>query len=317
MSDYVAYLIFPSQLLLILLLKERSLLKRWGVGLLISLILIIFWIPVFLSQISIGLNISKDIPVWKAVVGAFDLKNIALTYIKFIIGRISLDNKLIYVSILMPVCAYFGYFLFRGLKFASNFNRKLLLILTIVPIFLASAISIVVPIYSYFRLLFLLPIFLIIVSSGILSFKARSRHFFLIVFILIETFSSMTYLLNTTFQREDWRGLVTFLKSKNSVPVLFESSGAFSPFDYYGGKTIKGVGALKNFPARDLKDIKDLKTELGSKNDVFLIDYLVDISDPSRLVSKSLLSLGYKQMRTYNFNGVGFVYYFKKDENAQ
>lgn len=315
MSDYVAYLVFPAQLLFILLLKKNYLLKKWSISLLIALIVSSFWIPVFLNQINIGYRVSSDIPLWKITVGSFDVKNIVLTYIKFIIGRISYPDKLIYAGMLMPICLLSGYFLLRGIGFISVFNRKLLLTWLIIPTLLASLISLLVPIYSYFRLLFLLPAFLILISFGILSLK-KYQNIFLMVFIFIEIFATLTYLVNPVFQREDWRGLVTFLKSKQNMNILFESSGSFLPFDYYANNQITGIGALKNFPAGNLGDIKDLEFELNKK-DVYLVDYLVGISDPSRLVKKSLLSLGYQQVSVYNFNGVGFVYYFKKGEYAQ
>ena len=44
------------------------------------------------------------------------------------------------------------------------------------------------------------------------------------------------------------------------------------------------------------------------------MDYLVQISDPQRLVAKELDDLGYQEKDIKNFNGVGFVYYYEKSD---
>lgn len=306
-SDYVAYFIFPAQFIFLWLYKKQ-LLKKWFTGIFLALLLGIWWLPTFLGQLNVGIVVSVNLPTWKFVNGAFDFKTLPLTFVKFIIGRISLDNKILYTVLLIPIFSLFGYLIFKGIKF----SRNLLLIWLIVPALIATTISFFIPVYNYFRVLYILPPFILLLAEGI----SISRKYFLILVLLIELFCSFVYLFNPLFHREDWKGLVNFFKEEKPSIILFESSGTFLPFDYYAENYVNGAGALKNFPAKDLSDIKDLKAELGNKNDAYLVDYLVEISDPFRLVKKSLLSLGYKQVRVYNFTGVGFVYYFRKDQYA-
>ena len=131
---------------------------------------------------------------------------------------------------------------------------------------------------------------------------------------MIEVIFSSTYLFNKNYHREDWKGLVLFLQSKSSnSKILFESSGSFSPFDYYAEDKLKGIGALKNFPAKNVYDLIDLKNALGDSKDIYLVNYLVDISDPNRLVSKQLIELKYKQSEIKDFIGVGFIYHYVKE----
>lgn len=308
-SDYVAYFAFPAQLLFLLILKQKKILIIWFKGLTFAILLGIWWTPIFISQLNVGSVASADLPTWKFVVGGFDIKTTALTLVKFIIGRMSLNDKIIYYSLLLPVCALFLFILVRGIKFIKESTRNLLICWLLVPIILATVISFIIPIYSYFRMLFVLPAFVILIVLGVISYKSKLRYFLFTSVFLVQLFSSGVYLFNPFYQREDWRGMVNYLKSidKNSQ-VLFESSGTLPPFDYYAKNRINARGALKDFPARNDSDVTDF---IGIN--IYLVDYLVQISDPDRLVAKKLENLGLKLTDIQNFTGVGFVYHYVKE----
>lgn len=311
-SDYLAYFIFPAQIIFLLVNKKGQMLKKWLVALAVSILLGIWWLPIFLSQFNVGAAAATNLPTWKSVVGAFDFKTIPLTFVKFIIGKISLTDKFIYAAVLLPICSWFGFLLWRGIRSMDDFSRKLLLIWIIVPISLATIISFVVPIYSYFRVLFVIPPFVILIAAGILSAKTNLKHIFLITTILIEIFCSLVYLFNPSFHREDWKGLVNFFKTQSKGVILFESSGILPPFEYYAKGDLKAIGALRNFPARNEGDIINLEDLLKGDEVTYLVDYLVQISDSDRLVAKKLEDLGYKQIDIKNFTGLGFIYLYAK-----
>ncbi len=324
MSDYVAALIFPAELVIIFLMRKIASPLRglamtapamtWFKSFLMATVFSIWWIPIFLSQLNIGMVASANLPTWKFVVGSFDLKAIPLTFVKFIIGRISISDKLIYFLIILPIVLLFLFLIWRGIKTVNVFGRKFLLVWFAVPVALAAVVSLVIPIYSYFRLLYTLPAFIILISLGILAFKSKLRLVFLAAVILIEIGSSLIYLINPLFQREDWRGLTSFLKTQDTgTPILFESSGTLPPFDYYAGDFLNAKGALRDFPVRDMNGLTDLASFLTGKREVFLVDYLVQITDPKRLVQKKLTELNYIQVDIKNFNGVGFVYHYRKE----
>ena len=73
-----------------------------------------------------------------------------------------------------------------------------------------------------------------------------------------------------------------------------------------------GLQVFRNFPAKSETDLADLDEILHGKSQVYLVDYLVEISDPQRLVAKKLESLGFIKTETKNFNGVGFVYGYSR-----
>lgn len=302
MSDYVAYFIFPAQFVF-LLFYQKKLLKEWLIVLFSALLLGFWWLPTFLGQLDIGAVASSNLPAWKFINGAFDFKTLPLTFVKFIIGRISLADKNLYVAVLLPICSLFAYLMFRGIRFTTS--KKLLLTWLIIPPLLSTIISIFVPVYNYFRILYVLPAFILVVSTGILAVK-RSKYL-LIMVVLIELSCSLIYLLNPKYQREDWRGLVNFLSTKSKSSILFESSGTLPPFDYYAKNNLQASGALKDFPAKSMDDVIDF-----DNSDIYLVNYLVDISDQNRLVANKLVNSGYKNIDTKNFNGIGFVYHYVK-----
>lgn len=308
-SDYIAYFIFPAQLVFLIVIRKKEIIKTWIIALICALALGIWWLPVFLNQLNVGSVASANLPTWKFVLGAFDFKTLPLTYVKFIIGRISLADKFVYAAILLPVCTFFGYLLWRGFKSQSGLVQKLLMAWIFVPLILATAISVKVPVYNYFRVLYILPAFIILLSLGILSFEKRKKYIFLSTIVLIELFCTSIYLLNPAYHREDWKGLVDFLKGKPAL-ILFESSGTLPPFDYYNKGNINTKGALKDFPARDEQDVAELE---DLSEDIYLVDYLVEISDPNRLVAKKLVESGYTQTGTSDFTGVGFIYHYVKE----
>lgn len=313
-SDYIAYFIFPAQFALLMIIGKKVIIKKWIMMLLTALLLGIWWLPVFLGQLNVGSIASSNLPTWKFVAGAFDFKTIPLTFVKFIIGRISLADKLIYYTILLPLCGFFIYLIWKGVKAAGEFEKKLLLAWIIIPVGLATIISLWVPVYNYFRVLYVLPSFVILISLGILSAKLRLRYMFLTATVLIALFCSLVYLLNPSYQREDWKGLVSFfntdiVEQNRQAVILFESSGTLPPFDYYANGKLNAKGGLRDFPARKESDVVDL-SNFGK--DIYLVDYLVEISDPNRLIAKRLMELGYKQGDIKNFNGVGFVYHYIK-----
>ena len=133
------------------------------------------------------------------------------------------------------------------------------------------------------------------------------------VVVLTEVSSSLLYLFIPSNQREDWKGMIAFFKSTDQKAlILFESSGTFPVFDYYAGGSLNARGALNDFPAVDESSVSGLASVISERSEVYLVDYLVQISDPKRLVSKKLNELGFTEAETKDFHGVGFVYHYVK-----
>ena len=183
-----------------------------------------------------------------------------------------------------------------------------------VPLISAWGISFFVPVLSYFRILFILPSFYLLLGYGLSKFSRLWLISLLGVIIAAGIFSLSTYYLNPQFQREDWRGAANFIKANTTSKdlVLFEGGSIPAPIIYYQAD-LQGVrGGLKKIPAKTLADTVD-SAILQNTNRIYLYEYLVEIADPQRLLEKRVKQAGFTERDVYNFNGVGLVRLYEKD----
>lgn len=305
-SDYLVYLVLPSQLMYVIWIQKKKLVRVLS-GLVLGGIFWIPWLLIFPSQLKTGQGAAVQIPGWANVVGGANFKQLILVWIKSIIGRVSFDNKIIYIAVISFVSVIHGFVLFKALRSLSK-EVKLLLLWVIVPVISAFLISFYIPVLAYFRMIFILPAAALLLGYGIEKFSKRIGKIFLGLILFINSIFLAIYYLSPAYQRENWRDAVSFA-NKSGELVLFEDVNIPAPAQYYYCSN-KCTGALINFPANSESDIKSLG-DINS-NRVLLFNYLVDISDPHRLVQKKLESLDYKNTQTWDFNGVGFVYEYSK-----
>ncbi len=313
MVDYVSYLIIFSQLITLILLRPRLAFKYIAV-LAASFIIWLGWLPIFLRQLSEGRSGITSIPNWRDVLGGVGLKPVILTYVKFIGGRIDFQSNLMYGLVLLPGGLLTTYLLFKSVV-TKNKNLITLLTWIFIPLLIGQIISFFIPIYSYFRFLFILPALVLLIAVGVANNKLRIGNILVVILIFISLFYTSLYYLNPKFQREDWRGLLSFLKQQelNNSEIVFLSNGSFAPYLYYQNDETQGLPALRNFPAASKNDLIDLESKLKDKQRVYYLEYLLEISDPFRVVQKELLNLGFKEANVYNFNGVGFLRLYEKN----
>jgi hypothetical protein len=159
------------------------------------------------------------------------------------------------------------------------------------PIFLALIVGFFVPVLSYFRFLFVLPAFYLLVSSS-----SQKRLVYLLV-VLNLLFSGI-YLFTPKFQREDWRGAVSFIEtnsSKNSQ-VIFPANSQMEAYRYYATKN--------NFSGPD---------GLGQNSDeIWLMRYVQGIVDPADSTRYKIEELDFEKTEEYNFNGILVFRYVKR-----
>lgn len=316
-SDYLPYLLLPAFFIYIVVNRKRismATIRTFIPSLVLIFSLLSPWLLFLPKQLSGGLSTAVASPAWAQVVGGGSFKNLALTAVKFTVGRISYSDQLIYVLMFAPAGAYI-LFLFALSLFRLSPKRSILYCWLFVPIVLGFAISFFVPIYSYFRLIFTLGAFYIIIASAINTVNWRPLvRILLLLTLALNLVSTTIYLSNPKFQRENWRGAVDYI-SRNFTSrsiVLFESDFTTGPFDYYNAGRLNAAGALGGFSAKNPQvENKVGKLTLG-KNKVFLFQYLSQITDPQGLVFAALSKESFTNTSTKDFDGVGFLYEFKK-----
>jgi len=258
-SHYLAWFIFPAQIFWV----NRSEIKRLLLAWLAIAIGYLPWLPVFLQQLAAGETVTGT--VWGGVIGGVSLKNILLIPVKFLIGRISLENNFIFAAVLALPLTLTGWFLWQGIK-----RQKLLAVWLIIPAVLIAAVSLFVPVLAYFRLLFILPAFYLLLVVK----PTRSLLVGILVFNLITT---GIYLFNHKFHREDWRGLA---RSLTDQPVVI----------------IPAVDAALRY--YQVQPVDSLPEE-----NFWYIPYAEPIFDPELKFRRQAADAGFKETSVRHFRG--------------
>lgn len=316
-TDYLPYLMIPI-LIIYLFLNRKNIpkhtLKTFVPATIAIAILTSPWFIVFQKQVNVGLSAAAAAPAWAQVVGTPDAKSFAITFVKFIIGRISIENNLTYALIFAPI-ALFAVLLFIFSFFRISRTRSIIWYWFLAPPILGFLLGYVVPVYAYFRFLFVLPAFYLIWASAIRTINwAPFTRTTLGVALAINLISAIIYFANPKFQRENWRDAVSYIEQNatSKTVVLFESNYTTGPFDYYNKTNLAGVGALNDFNADPPLVRQKVENLTKDKDRIFLFQYLSQITDPQGIVFEKLTNLGYNNTSTKDFNGVGFVYEFRK-----
>src|SRR3989344_6459745 len=258
-SDYVVYLIFPVHFLF-LIITQRNLLIKLLTSVFISTLFFLPWINVVLAQTEEGMKAKSALPLWSSVAGGADLKNIGLVPIKFIFGRISFDNKILYGLLSTLFIFMYGYIVVQAIK---KFNKNILFlcIWILLPFIMVIFISIFIPFLSYFRLIFVLPPLFILIGRGLDIMPDKISKILFTVLILASLYFLSMYYFNPKFQREDWKGAALFMDNnqiENSI-ILFEDKHVLFPFIYYKKDLSNSFAGLKNIEAKNLSDLNDIE----------------------------------------------------------
>lgn len=316
-SDYLPYLLIPTYILYLVLNRKKiskSTLKTFFPALIIILLTITPWLLFLPQQLQGGLKVAANSPAWAKVVGAPHISSLIITFVKLTIGRISVDYNLTYAILLSPI-ALFVFLLLILSFFRMALYRTFLWLWFLAPITLAFLIAFFIPVFAYFRFIFILPAFYILWASAINTINwPRLIRILLAIALFINIGATTIYLASPKFQRENWRDATAFV-AKNAKPdsvVLFAADLPAAPFDYYNKSKLSAYGALKNFNANkgDVEGIIKLRSE--NKSQIFLFQYLSGITDPQGIIFQEIVNAGFKNTRTTNFEGVGFVYEFEK-----
>lgn len=287
---YLSILIIPCLWLYVFLVKKKS--GYWKKFLTSHIILVFFWIiwfPTFLKQLSAGLSSNSISPIWWNVLGKTSVKEVLLVPTKFILGRISLDNKFLYLLSVAILCSFFTWLILLSLK---KFKKVFpIWIWFSMPVILAALIGLRVSVFSYFRLVFVLPAFYLLVSFGANNTNQKLSMYLAFLVLAINLLSSSVYLFNPRFHRENWRGLVSFIEKDNlhkKSVTLFPANSQMEAYRYYS-KDSK-IGSLV-----------DLDFKLDQ---VWLIRYAQPIFDVEDKTRMRIESLGYIKNGEYDFNSV-------------
>ena len=268
MSIYTHYLtvfIFPAQLIYILM-RERESLKKLFTSWVVVALGFSPWLPIFFKQLAAGQSTVGT--NWGNVVGGLTLKNIFLIPVKFLIGRISLDNKFLYallISLPLILTVSIFYHAFRSWK-----KNLVFIFWFFIPLILIVLFSFKLPVLSYFRLLFVLPAFYLLIGN-----QSKKIIYF---FLGLNLICSSIYLFNPVFHREDWKGLVNQLNQ--GEPVVINPAVNAPLKYYYAGEILDDIPSVPEF---------------------WYIPYAEPIFDPNLTLRQKISAAGYQEVSQNSF----------------
>lgn len=287
-TDYLPIFLLASFFTLLVIYHRGYLgfLVGWVIA---TMLFFIPWFPTFISQFQSGLLVKQNAPLWWETLGRTNLKELILVPVKFMIGRISAYDKVFYASSVALASLPFS------ISFVSTLHHfakiRFLWFWFLLPIIFAAIFGIFISGFSYFRLLFVLPAFYLLVAFGSLSIKNQHLKKVVLVGVLtVNLTATGIYLFNPRFHREDWRSAVAFIEKNSfgSAATVFVSKNQRDPYHYYS-ESVPYFGPEG--------------ADLGFER-VWLVRYVQPIFDPEDKVRRKLEENGYKRIDEQDFNGV-------------
>ena len=279
-SSYLAWIVIGLQFLY---LVQK---KRWDIARLtfLTFLTLLLWLPSLMRSLNLGLSTATNSPEWARVVGGLSIKAVALTWVKLALGRISFVSKYLYAAVVVLLLALHS-MIIKGVRTRQH---PLLLIWLFGSVALAALVALFVPVYSYFRLLFIVPSYLLL-----LSLTRYSRLLYLVVALQL-VFVGIYY-LSPRFHHEDWRTLTNYLHEQSGI-VAMPSLAQSAPLQYYN-------------LALTLVEVK--KVVPMGESTVFYIKYAEDLFDVSQTGQANLTESGYTRVDSMTYPGIQLDIYTK------
>lgn len=247
------------------------------------------WLPLFLRSLGIGLSDAGAMPEWGRVVGGISPKALALTWVKAVIGRISFSPPWLYASI-VSVVFVLHLIVLRQLKLRSlTIDHRPLLLLWLLALPLLALLSLAIPFYSYTRVLFVVPAYLLLLALSLVNRPRLGT-----VIVSLQLVFLLVFWFSPRFHREDWRGLTSYL-NKHALTVAQPTNKLDAPLSYYGLSSKRLV-----LP----------EAELGVDR-LYYLPYGEDIFDPARAGRANLANSGYTLLEEISFNALPVEIYGK------
>ena len=303
-THYSSVFLILTQLVFVTIYQKQNLSKYLNT-LVFTFIIYLPWIPQLFRQIQSGINIDSYLPGWRQLLSVSAIKILPLTLFKQVAGRITFISAPIYLIYFILVLTV----IFLIFRFADK-HRNFLFTWVILPIFIMILTSGLFPQNQPFRVIYILSGLILIFTQAIVRFP----KLFLTLLIYIALVGNLAYFTRPRLQREQWRQALVSIQSEMSASdlVVVKFSDKFSTINWYA-PNLPVLAAVPSFPAKPEEVAHSLYSlSQSDTRQIYLLDYLGDLTDPKREVDLALTNLGYIQQKTYDFPGVGFIHVLKR-----
>lgn len=267
------------------------------------------WMPHFIAQLSAGGKLESFLPGWSSMLSISPFKAFPVILFKLIAGRIDFINRYVYAVYAASVLgiSFFGFSL-------TTKHRDLLFTWLFVPIIMLILLSLVLPQAQPFRVIYVVPALVLIFVQACHRFP----KLFLTFIVYFSLVGNITYYTRPRLQREQWRQAINFLESRSSTNsvTLLKFSAPLAPFNWYAPE-FPVQSAFSSHPAKPEDVSSRLVALTNAKDTVYVVDYLGEITDPTRLTDLTLQNLGFDERKTYDFPGVGFIREYYRNRETE
>ncbi|KKR11153.1 MAG: hypothetical protein UT40_C0040G0001, partial [Candidatus Woesebacteria bacterium GW2011_GWA1_39_21b] len=252
-TDYAPVFLLPVFWLYGYLMKRN---KIWRLKFIASHITLLifgyFWLPTFLYQSGRGRWLLETLPGWRRVAGGATLKQALLVWMKFVFGRLSFPRKIFYYTLVGLASAPFIISFIKLVFTKKPKYMDLIDLWLIAPLALGFVASFWFPAFVYFRFLYVLPAFYLLVSWAISSFTIKTIKNILVTLLVgVNLFGWVIYISDENQQREQWRQAVLFIEKTAQINdiVIFEFTQPFAPYKWYAKNLIEAIGVTDSISA--------------------------------------------------------------------
>lgn len=302
-TNYFAPFVFLSQLAYVFVCN-KTFLKKTVYSLLIVGAFFLAWMPFFLEQLKVGT--SGIFQGWSEVVSVNAIKVIPLTFAKFIYGKGSIDDNVMYMLVLSPVLIIFLYSVIILAKEKKDWPT---LVFFFIPLLFVTFITSIVAVAAPQRLLFILPFFALIIAIPIERLPRKEKYFCILLVLLVSFGGVWQYYTDQKVQREKWREAISYIDkmSEGQGVALFVFPDPFAPYYWYKtNNSPKGIGVASEFNYK-AKDKKTVQEKIKNQKTVYVYQYLTGLTDPQGKVLSDVKDSGFSEKKVLNFEGVGFI----------
>jgi len=314
-TDYYVFLVLLAQM------TYLAIKKKFKPLILYSLFIILCylpWVPMLITQVKVGMLATQSLPGWEKLVNVSFLKALPLTFVKFSLGRINIFDKKLYGIVAVGLIAGYGWLMIKGirgwfketkghLKDKLGDFKGMVIMWFFIPLLISWVASLFIPNYQPFRLLLILPAFYLLLVFGI--WKINDSMIQIIVssiIVIINVVSCSIYFFNPYFQREDWRGVVSYLKTQPDAVAVLPSETSAWPIKYYDPEQKIDLVSV----AKDVGVVGGIGEIGGDKeSQIYYIRYLVPLFDPNERILAKLEEQGYTKVKEISFNQIPLLVY--------
>jgi hypothetical protein len=231
------------------------------------------------------------------------IKALPLTIAKLILGRIYFGVEPVTIVLMALIGGGSLWLVYEARK--TKYLRLLGMWL-IIPVILAWFVSLAIPVIEPKRLLFVLPAWFLLLASG---YNTRIRHKLALGMLIGGQLLALAgYWAYPQNQRENWKDAIWQIESKadEDSGIVFAFNAPFAPFVWYESRSLTTFTLPSNTPV-DLNTVNIYFEPVLVHDQVFVFEYLMDLTDPQRHIFSWLGSQDFQKARAFQYPVLGEI----------